>query len=103
MRIERERRRFPAVSIRDGLEAPQNLPVAGMDAIEIAYGQRARTKIGWYLGEAVVNPHRLLRKPDLNFQPVVSQPDVRRQQAFGALVRQVVTDMREERPPGREL
>ena len=40
---------------------------------------------------------------DFNLQPVVRQPDMRRQTLLRAGVSQIVADVREERAPGRQL
>ena len=85
------------------LEPPENAAVAEMDAVEIADGEGARAEIRGHLSQAAVDLHGLGRASHQDFEAIVGQPDVRRQKAFGALVPQVVTDVREEGAPRRQL
>jgi len=55
--------------------------------VEIADGERAGTEIGGRFIEASVDPHGITARLHQNFQPVVGQADVGREQALRARVR----------------
>src|SRR5471030_1505461 len=79
-----------------------------MHSVEVAYSERAWAEVGGHIGETAVDPHRLtrtflMRTLDLDFQSIIGQADVRRQKTLGALVGQVMTDVREESAARRQL
>src|ERR1700693_6003608 len=57
MWFECEHRRLPAALLGQGFEAPQNPPVTEVYTVEIADGEAARTEIGRFFVQAVVDFH----------------------------------------------
>jgi len=57
MRIEHQHRRLPAALGGNIDNPPQDAPVAGVDAIEVADRKRAGAEIGGHFVEAAIDPH----------------------------------------------
>ena len=102
MRIEGEDRGLPAALAGQRRQAAQDAAVADVHAVEIADGEGAGTEIRRALRRGCGRSAWRLRRLHQDFQAVVGQADVRRQQAFGALVPQVVADVGEEGAPRRQ-
>src|ERR1700682_2644308 len=88
MRIESNRRRFPAVREGHIGHTAHDNAVPDVYAIEIADGDGAQTGFGW-------RPRG--HGSYLDLQAIVGQSHVRREALFGDGVRQVVTDVSEPR------
>src|SRR5215831_9922294 len=58
MRVESQHAGPPAVRTGNLHNTPQNVPVPAVDAIEVANGQRRRTKRAGRLGKTAIDLHR---------------------------------------------
>ncbi len=95
--IEGQRRGAHAALARQAHDVTHQFVMGGVDAVEIADGQRARREGGACLVEAAIDAHAVPLQIDGHLKAVVTQAHAGRQQALGALVRQVVRDVSEPR------